>query len=89
VMVDQGDVEQAVRLAAAFEVGREKFGTKDEPHFRAAYEKALTCAHVILGEDAFAIAWESGRQLSLEQAVAEALAATFEPPRSNVLPLEK
>jgi hypothetical protein len=41
---------------------------------RPTHERALAAARQGLSEPAFAVAWAAGRALSLEQAIAEALA---------------
>ena len=88
VVADQGDVVQAALLAGALEVLREQFGVSDELRFRFAYEEAMTHARLTLGEEAFRSAWDSGRKLSLEQAIAEALTTTSESSLNDAIPLE-
>jgi hypothetical protein len=39
---------------------------------RDQYESAVGAAELALGTDAFAVAWEGGRALDVEQSVAEA-----------------
>ena len=50
---------------------------------RPVYERVVAAARAQLGEAAFAAAWAAGRQLTLADAVAEALAET---PRAELRP---
>ena len=66
--------ERAARLWGTVEVLRETTRKRTAPGSRATYERALAAARAQLGEEAFAAAWAAGRALTLEQAIAEALA---------------
>lgn len=71
----RGEAETAVRLFAAAEALRETIGASASPAERAASEPALMRARAALGETAFSAFWESGRALSLEDAVDYGLTA--------------
>lgn len=69
----RGEQERAARLAGAAERLRESIGSEMEPaerRFREAYLGGLRAAH---SEAAFRTAYEQGRKLKLEEAVAVAL----------------
>jgi tetratricopeptide (TPR) repeat protein len=66
--------ERAARVWGAAERLRQAIGCRPAPAARATYERAMASARAQLGEEAFAAAWAAGRVLTLEQAVAEALA---------------
>jgi non-specific serine/threonine protein kinase len=67
-----GDYRRAVRLLAASAVLRELVGTAVRNLYRADYERTLAAARAGLDENAFAAAWDEGRAMTLEQAIAEA-----------------
>jgi tetratricopeptide (TPR) repeat protein len=66
--------ERAARLWGAAERLRQAIGCRPAPAARATYEQALALARAQLGEEGFAAAWAAGQALTLEQAIAEALA---------------
>jgi predicted ATPase/DNA-binding CsgD family transcriptional regulator len=66
---------RAVRLFGAAEALRERVGAAPHPPWRAEHERWTAAAWVELGEEAFAAGWAEGRALSLDQAIAYALAA--------------
>jgi non-specific serine/threonine protein kinase len=70
--------ERAARLLAAADAVYESLGTPMFPRDRPTHERALAAARRGLSESAFATAWAKGRALSLDEAIAEALAV--EPP---------
>lgn len=79
-MADLGSVaahgeapERAARLWGAAEQLRQALGCRSAPAARTTYERAKMKACTQLGEDTFVMAWQQGRALSLEQAIAEAL----------------
>jgi predicted ATPase/transcriptional regulator with XRE-family HTH domain len=72
--VAQRRPEHAARLFAVAAALRESFSTPLAPVEREEHERALTSARAQLGETAFAAAWSAGRALTLEAAIAEALA---------------
>jgi ATP/maltotriose-dependent transcriptional regulator MalT len=63
---------QAARLLGAVPSLLDALGDPMPPVTRPAYERVAAVLRAALGEDAFAAAWESGRALTLEQAVADA-----------------
>jgi predicted ATPase/class 3 adenylate cyclase len=66
--------ERAARLWGAAERLRQAIGCRSAPAARATYERAMAAARAQLGDEAFAAAWAAGRAMTLEQAIAEALA---------------
>jgi non-specific serine/threonine protein kinase len=64
--------ERSARLWAAAEQLRSTIGCRPAPAARASYERAVASVRAALGEQAFALAWQQGRALTLEQAIAEA-----------------
>jgi tetratricopeptide (TPR) repeat protein len=69
----QGQISRATRLLSSID---SLFGTEG-PHLsfsqRGDFQRHLAAARTALGEEAFAAAWEAGRAMSLEDAVAFAL----------------
>ncbi len=74
--------ERAARLWGAAERLRQAIGVRPPPATRATYERAVATARTALGEEAFATAWEAGRALTVEQAIAEAVDGAAEAPIS-------
>jgi len=70
----QDQPRRAARLLGAEESLRERTELILYPGERADLERAISHAREALGGQAFTVAWEAGRALSLEEAVAEALA---------------
>jgi tetratricopeptide (TPR) repeat protein len=66
--------ELAARLVGAAQALREAIGAPVPPADQPRYDRSVTAVHAQLREDAFDEGWESGRLLSLEEAVTEALA---------------
>src|SRR5262245_65430993 len=77
VAVTQGLAEQGARLFGASEALRESMGWPLPPVSRADYERDVAAARAQLDEAAFAEEWAAGRALTLEQAIAEALAGSI------------
>src|SRR5262245_2888687 len=69
-----GQPEQAVRLLAAAESVRTTIGTYLDPAGYGGHDSILTAARSQLGDATFAAVWAAGRALTLDQAIAEALA---------------
>jgi hypothetical protein len=69
-----GRPELAGRLYGAADEQRARLGISVAPVYRAEYERDLNISRRAVGEAAFAAAWAAGRDLSPEQAIAEALA---------------
>jgi len=82
VMAAQGHPDRAARLFGAAEALFDAMGQVVESQDRAEYDRNAAVARTQLGEEAFAVAWEVGRALTMEQAVAEAL----EPPAEGPAP---
>jgi len=74
-----GQPRRAVRLLGAMATLRESAGVPSAPaglstaDDRALYEETLVAAVDMLGDDDVAATWTAGREMPLEQAVAEAL----------------
>jgi predicted ATPase/DNA-binding XRE family transcriptional regulator len=69
----QDQPERAARLLGVSNGLHEEMGTTLTPIARSDHDHAAKAARAALGEDAFAAAWEEGRAMSLEAAVADAL----------------
>jgi tetratricopeptide (TPR) repeat protein len=69
-----GEAERAARLLGAAERLTEAVGSWSHLSARGGDEQAVQAAREALGEASFAAAWATGRALSLDQAVSEALA---------------
>jgi predicted ATPase/DNA-binding CsgD family transcriptional regulator len=76
----QGHWVRAVRLAGACAALRESWQTPVIPLMGQILEEGLDRARQALGEATYAATWAQGRALSLEEAVAEALAPDAVPP---------
>jgi predicted ATPase/DNA-binding CsgD family transcriptional regulator len=80
VLATQGHLRWAAQLWGAAEVLREGTAFPLPPVVRPIYEQAVTTARTQLGEPAFAGAWQEGRMMTPEQALAAQVAATIPPP---------
>ena len=69
----QGQPERTVRLFAAAAALRDAIGAPLPAGDRAVYDRILAAVHDSLGPEKFGAAWDAGRVLSLEQALAEAV----------------
>jgi tetratricopeptide (TPR) repeat protein len=69
----KGQRERAARLLGAAEALREAIGAPMYLPERPDYEQIVTELRSALGDEAFAVAWEEGRAMTLEQAIAYAL----------------
>jgi len=78
----QGQLERAARLMGAAEVLYVPLGRSLSVGAPAEYKRALAATHAEWDEKAFAAAWEAGRTMTLEQAVAYALQFETCPPES-------
>jgi predicted ATPase/class 3 adenylate cyclase len=74
VACDQDDARRAAQLLGAVEALREAIGSPLSPLERADYDHSVAAARAQLDAATFAAAWAAGRAMSLEQAIAEALA---------------
>jgi len=70
VVAVQGELAWAARLWGAAAARRDTRGTPLPPVYRADYERSVTAARTQLGEQPFAAAWNEGRTMSPEQALA-------------------
>ena len=57
----------------AGEAERATLGTTILPIYQAHYQRGVAAARALLNDATFAAAWAAGRELTLEQAIAEAL----------------
>ena len=73
VLGARGEAEQAARLFAGAEAAFEAQGTSPAPHNRADSDRLLAAVRASIDEAIFAAAWEEGRSMSLEQAIAFAM----------------
>jgi tetratricopeptide (TPR) repeat protein len=74
--VAEGDSEGAVRLISVAEALRQKLGMPLPPVEQPEQTALLQAAHESLGEEALAAAWESGQQMTWQEAAAQALGET-------------
>jgi hypothetical protein len=65
--------ERLVQLFGAVVPLHTSLGVSSYPGEQAAYEQQLLAARAQLGEGAYALAWDAGRAMTVEQAVAESL----------------
>jgi DNA-binding NarL/FixJ family response regulator len=84
--VAAGQPARAARLFGAGEALREATGIAAQEVSRAYHGRALAEARSRLGEESFAAEWRAGRALSLEAAIAEALAPAERLPASPLRP---
>jgi non-specific serine/threonine protein kinase len=73
IAIRQGEAERAARLLGAVEALRESLGGSQPPDERADWERHVAAIRATLDETTFAGAWAQGRQLTVEQAIEEAL----------------
>jgi non-specific serine/threonine protein kinase len=69
----EGRAKRAACLVGVAAVMREAVGGTVYPHWQADHDRATETARATLGERAFTAAWQRGRAMSREQAVAYAL----------------
>ena len=74
IAANGGDLERAARLAGALDAQREQLGVAIWRSVQPQVERVVALARARLGEEAFAVAWGSGRALAPAEAVAEAAA---------------
>jgi hypothetical protein len=70
-----GGAESAARLLAATRALLESIGVRLENVYLSEYERTLAAVREELGELAFAAAWERGRSMAVEQAIAYAMSS--------------
>jgi len=68
-----GDAARAARLLGTTDALRDDIGFAHEPDLVADHERTIAILRNALGEEAFTVAWETGRRRSLDEAVTEAL----------------
>ncbi|MGZ6636707.1 MAG: adenylate/guanylate cyclase domain-containing protein [Solirubrobacteraceae bacterium] len=76
----QGDAERAVRLLSASDALRAEMGSLGGPVAQEIRKRILEAAQGELDEDRIASAFEAGQSLTLDEALAEALADPGRPP---------
>jgi predicted ATPase/transcriptional regulator with XRE-family HTH domain len=69
----QGQPQRAALILGAVQALREVTGDAITPTWRALYDRTVADVRAALGEDTFAAALATGRSLSLEEAIGEAL----------------
>jgi predicted ATPase/DNA-binding SARP family transcriptional activator len=69
----QGEYDRAARLWGAEETISEAIGATVRALYRADYDRGVEAGRAGLGEEAFKAAWEEGRAMTLEEALAYAL----------------
>jgi non-specific serine/threonine protein kinase len=85
VAAKRDGTEQAARLFGAATALGEAAGYVLHTPIKLWHDETLAAVRVALGKSRFAEAWDAGRALSLEQAVAEALVVAAAPGRSATL----
>jgi predicted ATPase/DNA-binding CsgD family transcriptional regulator len=70
VVAVQGELAWAARLWGAAQARRDTRGTPLPPVYRADYDRSVTAARTQLGEKPFVAAWNEGRTMTPEQALA-------------------
>jgi non-specific serine/threonine protein kinase len=68
-----GQAQRAARLLGASESALERFGAFHQLNDKPEIDAIITAVHARLDEASFRAAWAEGRELTLEQAVAQAL----------------
>jgi predicted ATPase/DNA-binding CsgD family transcriptional regulator len=74
----RGDGERGARLLAAADAWSGASGALLRPAVQTLFDRITADVHAALGESAFALAWETGRLLSLDDALAETRAEAAE-----------
>ena len=72
-----GQTQRAARLLGAAEAVRERIGSFHQPSDQSEYDRIIAAVRAQLDDTAFAAAFASGRGMTLEQAVANALGLTI------------
>jgi excisionase family DNA binding protein len=84
--VAAGQAEPAARLFGAAAALRDDIGMPQSPTERSYFAPILDALRADLGAECFAAAWESGRSLPRDEAMAEALALHAVPPKPSPSP---
>jgi tetratricopeptide (TPR) repeat protein len=74
ILAAQTDPEQGARLIGVLDALNVTMGGEVMPSDRPEYEAAIAAATAALGPEAYAVAYESGRNRPLDEAITEALA---------------
>jgi DNA-binding CsgD family transcriptional regulator/tetratricopeptide (TPR) repeat protein len=85
VAAAQGHPERSARLFGAAAALLEASGQVVKAVDRTEYDRNAAVARAQVGEDAFAAAWEAGRAMTIEQAIAYALEPPATPPTPTLL----
>jgi predicted ATPase/DNA-binding SARP family transcriptional activator len=80
----EGEPLRAVRLCGAAATAGEAAGVPIPAFAKADHDRAMGAARAVLGEEVFAAAWVEGQALTLEEAIAEAMAGHPTSQRSTV-----
>src|SRR5579871_726903 len=83
---EQGQVERAARLWAVADVLLDAIGALMPPKEKDEVDRKIAEIRTSLGEQAFSVAWQQGRAMTIEQAIEYAL--QDEPQESNGRPAE-
>jgi non-specific serine/threonine protein kinase len=74
VAAARGQADRAARLGGVAEALRGVLGAPLPPDERASHERAVNAVRTVLGEEGTTVAWAAGRALTLDEAIAQALA---------------
>lgn len=80
----EGKAARALRLGGATAALRETYGVSVDPAGHAAFQRSLEPAWRAIGEERGASAWEEGRAMSLDEAIAFAYEEPETKPESSV-----
>jgi DNA-binding CsgD family transcriptional regulator len=72
IAANHGQTELGATLFGAIEIFREQAAAPLEPALQAEHDRAVAKLRSELGESAFAQAWEAGRAMPVDEAIAEA-----------------
>ncbi|HJT57206.1 MAG TPA: tetratricopeptide repeat protein [Ktedonobacteraceae bacterium] len=87
IVTAQGEAARAAQLWGAAETLREAMGAPITPLERPFYEQMVDQARTQLGKQAFAVAWDQGKSMSPEQALAPTDAVIFPAQEAQQEPL--
>jgi hypothetical protein len=75
VAIEESDAAKAARIFGASEGLRDAIGATRQTGYQGDYDRRIAIAREMLGESAFAAAWQIGRHQSIEEAIAQAISA--------------